>query len=97
MVISILFGCKQQPKPSFCFAGRKDRHHYFLAGLPGIVCAGILEKFIAYSVAGAYYVHVPVTGMSASNWKWFFVWFGIGLVVYFMYGYRKSKLVGSPA
>jgi amino acid transporter len=36
-----------------------------------------------------------LTGMSASNWKWFFVWFGIGLVVYFMYGYRKSKLAVS--
>lgn len=33
-----------------------------------------------------------LTGMSASNWKWFFVWFAIGLVVYFIYGYRKSKL-----
>jgi amino acid transporter len=33
-----------------------------------------------------------LTGMSASNWKWFFIWFAIGLVVYFMYGYRKSKL-----
>jgi amino acid transporter len=34
-----------------------------------------------------------LTGMSASNWKWFFIWFAIGLIVYFMYGYRKSKLV----
>ncbi|HZH94729.1 MAG TPA: amino acid permease C-terminal domain-containing protein, partial [Flavisolibacter sp.] len=33
-----------------------------------------------------------LTGMSASNWKWFAIWFAIGLVVYFMYGYRKSKL-----
>lgn len=33
-----------------------------------------------------------LTGMSGSNWKWFFVWFAIGLVVYFFYGYRKSKL-----
>lgn len=33
-----------------------------------------------------------LTGMSASNWKWFFIWFGIGLVVYLLYGYRKSKL-----
>ena len=33
-----------------------------------------------------------LTGMSGSNWKWFFVWFGIGLVLYFFYGYRKSKL-----
>ncbi len=33
-----------------------------------------------------------LTGMSGSNWKWFGIWFGIGLVIYFMYGYRKSKL-----
>lgn len=33
-----------------------------------------------------------LTGMSASNWKWFFIWFGIGLVIYLLYGYRKSKL-----
>lgn len=33
-----------------------------------------------------------LTGMSASNWKWFFIWFAIGLVVYFLYGYRRSKL-----
>ena len=33
-----------------------------------------------------------LTGMSGSNWKWFAIWFAIGLVVYFTYGYRKSKL-----
>ncbi len=33
-----------------------------------------------------------LTGMSASNWKWFSIWFAIGLVVYFMYGYRHSRL-----
>ena len=33
-----------------------------------------------------------LTGMSASNWMWFSVWLAIGLVVYFIYGYRKSKL-----
>lgn len=33
-----------------------------------------------------------LTGMSGSNWKWFFIWFALGLVVYFLYGYRKSKL-----
>ncbi|MBA3674673.1 MAG: amino acid permease [Chitinophagaceae bacterium] len=33
-----------------------------------------------------------LTGMSGANWKWFAIWFAIGLVVYFMYGFRKSKL-----
>ncbi|MBD3581236.1 amino acid permease [Flavobacterium selenitireducens] len=33
-----------------------------------------------------------LTGMAPSNWKWFGVWLVIGLVFYFCYGYRKSKL-----
>jgi len=33
-----------------------------------------------------------LTGMSASNWAWFFGWMVLGLILYFMYGYRKSKL-----
>jgi basic amino acid/polyamine antiporter, APA family len=33
-----------------------------------------------------------LTGMEANNWIWFSAWLAIGLVVYFMYGYRKSKL-----
>ena len=36
-----------------------------------------------------------LTGMEANNWYWFFGWFGIGLVVYFSYGYRKSKLAAN--
>ena len=33
-----------------------------------------------------------LTGMTAMNWAWFGSWLAIGLVVYFLYGYRKSKL-----
>lgn len=33
-----------------------------------------------------------LTGMTAKNWLWFFVWFGIGLVVYFAYSRKHSKL-----
>jgi APA family basic amino acid/polyamine antiporter len=29
----------------------------------------------------------------AVSWKYFFVWMAIGLLLYFLYGYRKSKLV----
>ena len=32
-----------------------------------------------------------LTGIRESNWKWFFVWFGIGLAVYAGYGYRNSR------
>lgn len=33
-----------------------------------------------------------LTGMAVSNWKWFGIWLVIGLVVYFMYGFKNSKL-----
>lgn len=33
-----------------------------------------------------------LTGMSHENWFWFGLWFAIGLVIYFFYGYKNSKL-----
>ena len=33
-----------------------------------------------------------LTGMTAGNWQWFITWLGIGLVLYFCYGFWKSKL-----
>jgi basic amino acid/polyamine antiporter, APA family len=33
-----------------------------------------------------------LTGMTLSNWVWFGGWLAIGLVVYFLYGFKKSKL-----
>ena len=28
----------------------------------------------------------------AVSWKWFFIWMALGLLIYFLYGYRNSKL-----
>ncbi len=33
-----------------------------------------------------------LTGMALSNWKWFGLWLLIGLVIYFLYSRKKSKL-----
>ncbi|MBL7819177.1 MAG: amino acid permease [Saprospiraceae bacterium] len=33
-----------------------------------------------------------LTGMTASNWAWFICWLLIGLIIYFYYGMRKSRL-----
>ena len=33
-----------------------------------------------------------LTGMAVSNWMWFGIWLVIGLVFYFIYGYKNSKL-----
>ncbi len=37
-----------------------------------------------------------LTGMAASNWKWFGTWLVIGLACYFAYGYRHSRLGRVP-
>ncbi|GAA4331030.1 APC family permease [Flaviaesturariibacter amylovorans] len=52
----------------------------------------IVKKYSLIPLLGLVSCMYLLTGMSAENWKWFFIWFGIGLVVYLMYGYRKSKL-----
>jgi APA family basic amino acid/polyamine antiporter len=36
-----------------------------------------------------------LTGMTGKNWAWFASWLVLGLIIYFMYGYRKSKLVAA--
>ncbi len=33
-----------------------------------------------------------LTGMTWANWAWFLAWLAIGLVIYLLYGYKKSKL-----
>lgn len=34
-----------------------------------------------------------LTGMTGTNWAWFGSWLVLGLLVYFSYGYKKSKLI----
>lgn len=33
-----------------------------------------------------------LTGMTKANWAWFLGWLAIGLIIYLLYGYKKSKL-----
>ncbi len=33
-----------------------------------------------------------LTGMTGKNWAWFASWLALGAIIYFMYGYKKSKL-----
>lgn len=51
-----------------------------------------IKNFSLIPVLGLLSCCYLLTGMEAANWKWFSTWLAIGLVVYFSYGYRKSKL-----
>jgi len=51
-----------------------------------------VKKYSLIPLMGLITCMYLLTGMTKSNWVWFLAWLGIGLVIYFMYGYRKSKL-----
>lgn len=51
-----------------------------------------IKKYSLIPVLGLLSCIYLFTGFSIANWKYFAIWLVIGLVVYFLYGYRKSKL-----
>lgn len=51
-----------------------------------------IKKWSLIPILGLVSCLYLLTGMAANNWKWFAIWFGIGIVIYFLYGYKKSKL-----
>jgi basic amino acid/polyamine antiporter, APA family len=51
-----------------------------------------IKKYSLIPLMGLITCMYLLTGMTKSNWAWFLGWLGIGLVVYFLYGYKKSKL-----
>jgi APA family basic amino acid/polyamine antiporter len=72
-----------------------------------IVCAGVLVLRIInpsanrpfrapllplFSVAGAAACLYLVTGLQVATWIRYGVWFGVGILVYALYGFRNSRL-----
>lgn len=53
-----------------------------------------IKNFSLIPVMGLLSCCYLLTGMGWTNWTMFAVWLLIGLVIYFSYGYRKSKLAG---
>jgi basic amino acid/polyamine antiporter, APA family len=52
----------------------------------------IIKKYSLIPLMGLITCMYLLTGMTKSNWAWFLGWLGIGLIIYFLYGYKKSKL-----
>lgn len=63
-----------------------------------IVLGGVLSiltfirKFSLIPIMGVLFCSYLLIEIPAKSWIWFFVWMLIGLTIYFVYGYRKSKL-----
>jgi len=58
----------------------------------GLCIAGYLYRFSLLPVAGILVNLYLMAQLGASNWLIFVVWLLIGLLVYFGYGYKHSKL-----
>ena len=63
---------------------------FFICVLMSVL--SFLKDFSLIPVLGLLSCCYLLTGMAAVNWKWFFIWFLIGLVIYFTYSFKKSKL-----
>lgn len=60
-----------------------------------LLCLGILAYLKNYSLIplmGLSTCLYLLTGMTLSNWLWFFGWLVLGLIIYLLYGYKHSKL-----
>ncbi|MEP7377335.1 MAG: amino acid permease [Chitinophagaceae bacterium] len=54
--------------------------------------ATFIKKYSLVPLMGLITCMYLLTGMTKSNWAWFLAWLLIGIVFYFLYGYKKSKL-----
>lgn len=57
-----------------------------------ISVVAFVKKYSLIPLMGLITCMYLLTGMTKSNWAWFIGWLVIGLIVYFIYGYKKSKL-----
>jgi len=51
-----------------------------------------LKQFSLIPLMGLATCLYLLTGMTKSNWAWFLGWLLLGLLFYFIYGFRKSRL-----
>jgi amino acid transporter len=51
-----------------------------------------IKKYSLIPLMGVITCMYLLTGMSKSNWVWFIGWLILGAIIYFSYGYKKSKL-----
>jgi amino acid transporter len=60
-----------------------------------IAVLSFIKSFSLIPVLGLLSCLYLLTGMGTLNWIMFLIWLLIGLVIYFLYGYRKSRLANN--
>ena len=57
-----------------------------------LAIATVIKKYSLIPLMGVTTCLYLLTGMTKSNWAWFLSWLAVELILYFLYGYNKSKL-----
>lgn len=57
-----------------------------------LTLATIIRKYSLIPILGVLFCAYLLTEIPAVSWKWFFGWMTLGLIIYLLYGRRKSKL-----
>ena len=52
----------------------------------------VIKKFSLIPILGVLFCAYLMIEIPADSWGYFFLWMALGLTIYFVYGYRKSKL-----
>ncbi len=77
------------------FGGSGYHEKLFLVFIALAIVLSVLSFIRKYSfipimgVLSCAYLMIEIPGVS---WMWFFIWMALGLLIYFLYGYKKSKL-----
>ncbi len=58
----------------------------------GLAILSFIKNYSLIPLLGVASCLYLLTGMTLANWLWFGGWLVLGLIVYFLYGYKKSKL-----
>lgn len=58
----------------------------------GLAILTLVKNYSLIPLMGVSTCLYLLTGMTKANWLWFGGWLAVGLIVYFLYGYKKSKL-----
>lgn len=102
-IIPILYGCIVylfRQRLAEGFANWKNEGHEEILFLVFMLLAAVIavlslvRKYSLIPVLGMLCCLYLMISIPAKSWVVFFIWMGIGLVIYFMYGYRKSALKG---
>ncbi|PWT95347.1 MAG: amino acid transporter [Bacteroidetes bacterium] len=57
----------------------------------------VVRKYSLIPILGVLFCAYLLIEIPAISWMWFFIWMAIGLTIYFLFGYKKSRLATPPA